>query len=222
MESFKSQKNCKLIKLPSTVSEPALQLSSSLIEVAPGLSAVKAREVLIAKMPEKPFTLNDLKAGYIIMKKVKCCFDITTVRIIEKRRDSEMSKGQNIVEIASESTDRKFVLNHFAVKSYSSDGFTARYTLRPRFCNECKKNKCSRCVNYVKCKTCQKSFCRNCLSSCGSCKNFFCYDCQESNELNDCSECDMPNCQECYNPNDEACARCLHDLENFGPFDNDE
>lgn len=213
MESFRSQKNCKLIKLPSTVSGSASQFSSSVIAVAPGLSAVRAREVLIAQMPEKPFTLNDLKVGYMIMKKVKCCFDISTVRII-----GEIG-GQSIVEIASESADRKFVLNHFAVKSYTRGGLK-NHTLSPRFCNGCKKNKCSRCVSYVKCKTCQKKFCQNCLDiklkSCGSCKDWFCNKCQE---FNDCSECDMPNCQNCYALDDEACARCCHDSQNFGPFD---
>lgn len=221
LESFtrvnKSQRTpSKLIRLPSTVSTSASASaldSSSLITVASGLSKTKAREVLITKMPEKPFTLNDLKAGHDIMKKVKCCFDISTVTIIKKSRKSAMSKGDNIVEISSESADRKFVLNHFAVKL---DAINApkTHTMRPNYCNGCKKITCGRCVSHFKCKTCQKRYCYNCLNTCGSCKDQFCNNCPE---LNLCIECLSPNCQTCYDLDEEACARCMWPSD-CGPF----
>jgi hypothetical protein len=193
-------KLCKLIKLSS--SESLTASPESLITVASGLSEVTttSHEVLVAKLPEVPFTLNDLKTGYETIKKVRCCFEIDTVRVI-KTHEQGMHKGVSIVEISnsSESADRDILINHFAIKRKG-----AIHAIISRFCERCEKNQCLRCYPNRKCTNCQKKSCNKCAHKCcGSCNDWFCEDCSYF-----CNSCQGCCCENCYCPNAGVCNEC--------------
>lgn len=187
----KSLKLCKLIKLSSSIS----QSESSLITVASGLSNVNAGEVLIAKLPELPLTLNDLKTGYETIQKIKCCFEIDNVRIIK-----EVQRGVSIVEIsqASEPSDRDILINHFAIGERGG-----KRAIRSRFCDGCRKNQCLRCFPNYRCKHCQKRKCRTCAYKCCSCRDWVCEDCSHF-----CNACQEICCVNCFAPDVGVCDNC--------------
>ena len=206
-ESFKKNKSLrhfKLIKLPSSTLTCSSMSSTSLITIAPGLSEFKAREILIAKVPETPFVLNDLKIAYELMQKVKCCFNVNSsclnrmnhVRTIRNDENSER-KGIKIVSISN--TDRKILINHFAKRT--NDGNYAVYSQK---CNECKIRHCIRCFTTKKCKgECQKSYCSDCARRCHVCEEWLCDECGIFDE---CSNCEGIFCWHCGT--DGTCDSC--------------
>ena len=193
IESFQANPSltmCKLIRLPSTY--------HSLITIAPALSNINSREVLITKMPEPPFCLADVKSGYEIIKKIKCCFNIKNVRVIKKK-----SKNISIVEISksSGSVDRVFVINHFAAEA--SEYF--EYTMIPDKC-ECRRTLCQRC-KFTDCNSCSDRLCLFCQEECDKCNEWVCGECNEF-----CRDCERRLCSNCFDDDrsgySKICSEC--------------
>lgn len=121
------------------------------------------------------------------MKKIKCCFNIDSVRVIKNLDDSK--KGLSIIEISKSSQlhDFNIAINHLAVKVENKEKF---YTMIPKICDGgCRRNIC---------------ICR--LTSCSACKNEYCGGCCE---LWTCG-CGKHMCERCTGDDDEDafCRRC--------------
>lgn len=190
VESFHSNQSlklCKLIKLPSSTSLPS---TSSLITIAPSLSDVKDRELLIGKMPEVPFTLDDLKSGYQKMKKVHCCVDINTVRIISTNLNDDYNLV-NVVEISNSSNPREILVQHHAVQTLNE-----MVTMYPTACDYCNQFCCENCFECRSCADCSETFCNECetVRKCRLCKKQKCGQC---GNFNVCEKCDLPTCEGC-------------------------
>lgn len=202
LESFRaneSLKSCKLVRTSAS---------------APVLSELKSKEILIAKMPNTPNNIADLKAGYDLMKRVQCCFDIKTVRKVGKGS----RKGVRIIEISerlSESADRIIVINHIAVRTDTS------HTLRPTYCSSCRGIRCSICDPTEECCYCSERCCNSCSEKCRSCKGFICNDCASEVE---CEFCGAVCCEYCDGGSEnEVCEKCgeLKHPSKYEDFDND-
>lgn len=195
LESFHANESlisCKLLNFPKSAS------ASLSAPVVPVLSELKAKEILIAKMPDTPNNIADLKAGYELMKRVKCCFDINTVRKVGKG----IRKGVRIIEIStlSESADRIIVINHIAVKT------DRLHTMLPTYCSICRRNRCSICDPIEKCVPCNGSCCYSCSQKCRSCDGPICLNCVTEIE---CEHCGAVCCEYCDGgPENELCESC--------------
>ena len=191
LESFHvnpSLKKCKLIKLPSTTNASPTTTSSSLITIAPSLSEVKDREILIVKMPDMP-TLDDLKSGNDIMKnKIKCCFDINTVRITT----TNLNDVYHVVEISNTSEPhREIVVQHHAVQTRDE-----MVTIYPSACDSCNLIFCEICFDCRSCADCSQTFCNECetVEKCKLCNK---QKCDECGDFNVCKKCNSLVCEDC-------------------------
>lgn len=195
MESFHNNQKkmsnlCKVI-LPSSTSESKSESNSSSISVAPALSDVDAHELVI-KIHAKPLKLFDLKTGYQIMKKIKCCFNIDSVRIIQNLEDSK--KGLSIIEISKSSQllDFNIAINHLAVKVKNKEKF---YTMIPKICDGgCRRSLCF--CRFISCSACNNEYCGSCVEICG-CGNNICERCTGDNEDAFCRRCGEVLCDDC-------------------------
>lgn len=206
LESFRANESlisCKLVKFRTSAS-------------APVLSELKSKEILIAKMPNTPNNIADLKAGYYLMKSVQCCFDIKTVRKVGKG----IRKGVKIIEISkklSESADRIIVINHIAVRTDDT-----LHTMRPTYCSSCRRNRCSICDPTEECCYCSERCCDSCSEKCRSCKGFICkFFCASNYE---CEQCNALCCEYCDGGlENEVCEKCgeLKYPSRYEDYDND-
>lgn len=188
---------CKVI-LPS--SESKSESNSSSISVAPALSDVDAHELII-KIHAKPLKLFDLKTGYQIMKKIKCCFNIDSVRIIQNLEDSK--KGLSIIEISKSSQllDFNIAINHLAVKVENKENF---YTMIPKICDGgCRRSICI--CRFILCPACNNEYCYCCVQIC-CCGNRICDRCTGDDEDAFCRRCGDVLCNDCYG---KYCVNCL-------------
>ena len=199
---------CKLVKL----GEMNSSLSTSLIPLKRLVSRDHyPHEILISKPPRKPYGLSDLKTAYITMKKVKCCIDINTVRIIKSDRfDDDCFVDyveDHTVEITISGSKRKVRLLHHAVELSDSNPI---HTILPFCCYGCEVNRCMNCSDVQYCNFCSAPFCNICKI------------------VKICSECEIPQCNACSGPiatcekcKDLVCARCMigfEELFHLDPF----
>ena len=208
MESFHNNQKklsnlCKVI-LPSSISESKSKSNSSSISVAPALSDVDAHELLI-KLHAKPLKLFDLKTGYQLMKKIKCCFNIDSVRIIKENLD-DSKKGLSIIEISKKSQlkDFKIAINHLAVKVGNKEKI---YTMIPKICDGgCRRNICI--CRLISCSACNNEYCGSCvqISTCG-CGKHICEQCTGDDEDAFCRRCGEVLCNDCYG---KYCVYCCY------------
>ena len=138
------------------------------------------------------------------MKKVKCCFNINTLRIIKN------NKNASIVEIAksSKSANRDIVINHFAVKMNDK-----RHTMNPVVCSKCRSTLCSSC-QFSTCSFCDKRRCTNCFEKCFICEENVCGKCSRK-ELGYCVQCRELCCSSCFGNDGESnyCEGCYDEDE---------
>ena len=197
---------CKLVKL----GEMKSSLSTSLIRLKHCVSRDHySHEILISKLPKKPYGLSDLKTAYITMKKVKCCIDINTVRIVKSDRfDDDLFIDyveDHTVEITVSGCNRKVRLLHHAVELSDSNPI---HTILPFCCYGCEVNRCMNCNDVQQCHFCNSPFCNIC------------------NRVKICIECKLPQCNACSVPvtacekcKGMICARCSYGIKTVFDLD---
>lgn len=225
LESFRANKHLKMFKL--------VKSSNSSLPISSGLSDDDdddnnyLNKVLIATIPNEPYSLFDLKTGYQTINGIKCCFniDITTnttdiitntttdnttdnnydiLRVV-KSNPSDMTIIDHVVEVSIVSAAyRKILVQHNAIQC--SDGV---YKMQVSICNNCDKVKCEYCDDCCSCHKCDLTLCKDCnkeqggihkcscCDKCDSCDYFSC--CRQCKSLI-CSSCTVvSNCQTCDN-----------------------
>ena len=206
LESFEANRSlalCTLIKLPSTISSSATRLTESLITLEDKLSDVELCELLIIETPTTSMSLGDLKAAYLLLKKVRCCFDLSNVKVLSTELDGLTQVLT--VEISSMEHGHCICLIHHATAK--TDG---TYTVCSATCNVCKENLCEVCSNCRTCEICAVTSCEDCMKS-TNCFGFqFCEDCDEiscKDCMHECCNCNRTKCDKC---NDDYfwCCKC--------------
>ena len=197
VESFEANRSlalCTLVKLPSTISSSATRLTESLIKLEDKLSEVDLCELLITETPT-PVSLGvcDLKAAYLLLQKVRCCFDLSDVKVLSREFEGLT------VEISSVEHDRYARLIHHAMAKTDET-----YTVCSATCNVCKENLCEVCSNCRTCEVCAVTSCEDCMKS-TNCFVFFCDKC----DRDVCTTCiGFQICEDC---NEISCMDCMHE-----------
>ena len=162
---------------------------SKLLKVSPTLEYkenLKAFDYIINnEIDEHPIcvkssaaTISDIKSIFLHLKKMKCCFELSTVKSMKEFEPQQGYGRTYVVEQLSEELSSRFSLLHLAeetvVKNHSGSN---DFSLCPFSCDKCERVKCL-CRKDGECRICKGQFCWcGDVRTCNSCSYGVCRDC---------------------------------------------